>query len=104
MAREQRDDLEGARTDMDQAIAIAASKGFRGIASLYARRAKLLAQGGTLALAAADYGRALQADDGAGRVGYLRARAAVYRSAGRAELAAADEQLAGQLASSPAGR
>lgn len=96
-ARERLGDLSGARADMDEAIAIASSKNYAFIYTLYSRRAQLLAQLGMLREAIDDYGRALQTDASPGVVETLRERAALYMAVGELERADADRRLAEQL-------
>jgi tetratricopeptide (TPR) repeat protein len=96
-AREQRGDWDGARSDMDQAIAIAAAKRYPLIHGLYSRRARILAELGSLQEAIADHGRALETDSSPGRAATLRERAALYAAAGLPDLAAADERAAEEV-------
>jgi hypothetical protein len=100
-AREQRGDWDGARADMGEAIAIAASKRYPLIHTLYSRRARILVELGMVPDAIADYGRALDSDASPGRAVTLRERAALYAAGGLPELAAADERAADQLDAAP---
>jgi tetratricopeptide (TPR) repeat protein len=100
-ARERLGDLNGARADMDDAIAIASSKNYAFIYTLYSRRARILAEIGRLREAADDYGRAIQADASPGVAETLRERSDLYMAMGETALADADRRLADQLDGTP---
>jgi tetratricopeptide (TPR) repeat protein len=95
-AHEMRGDWRNALLDMDEAIAIASAKRYARMQDLLSRRARILAQSGNLEGAAADLGRAIEAERSPpGRSGLHRERAEVYRALGREDLAAEDLRLAG---------
>jgi hypothetical protein len=97
LAHEQRGSWPLALADVDEAIAIASARGFRGMCELYAARARFRASAGDLDGAVLDYRTAIvDVYTPAHHLPWYRSElAAVYRAQGRPELAEQELRLAG---------
>jgi hypothetical protein len=83
-----------ALNDLDDALAIARSRGYGALHELYVERAMILSSLGQPSEAIADYTRALASARGEARAGVLMGRGSAYRELGEEALAAADFEAA----------
>jgi tetratricopeptide (TPR) repeat protein len=97
LVREERGDLAGALTDLQEAIAIAEAKGFGEAWRLIGHRGSLRARLGDAGAALEDYRRALASAPPAARATLLRERAPLLRAAGDDAQADADAREAAWL-------
>lgn len=83
-------EYEKALLDLNEAVSIAISKGYREMHTIYVDRARVLKHLGDFEGAIADYTRCIQTDSSSKRIVYYQERGNIYRELGRYDLANED--------------